>query len=514
MESAGLFALFGLAHDEIANVDDVAQLAYLARGLAALEELLGLLIEDVEAVPGAVEAQVGAHYADVCAHDLPYLLDTLGDEHHLLGVARSLVVPRRDIGAERVVVDHAAGVARRSVGIDDGLDQRVGRQAVAAVKAGARAFADGIQAADRRLAVGVDLDAATQVVGRGSDRDVVAGDVDAKAETVLINVGEMALGLLGVLVGDVEIDMIVAVELHLAVDGARHDVARSEREPRVILVHELLAAEVAEHGAISAHGLGDEERRAVAGMIEGRGMELDELHVLHCALGAVDHRDAVAGGDEGVGRGGVDGATAAGGHQCRLGQERVDTSVGRQHVGAIAGDVGRAAGDNLAQMVLGDDLDGKVVFKDVDVGTGADSLDEALLYLISRVVGMVENAELRVTALAVEVKVAVLLLVKIHAPLDELPDLSRGLGDNLADGLGVAQIVAGNHRVLDMLVKVVDLEIGDRGDTTLCQRRVCLVERRLADERHAALVGYLERETHPGNARADDEKIILSCHYA
>ena len=58
MEAAGFLAFLGLAHDQIADVDDIAQLADLARRLGALEELLRFLIEDVEAVPGAVEAQV------------------------------------------------------------------------------------------------------------------------------------------------------------------------------------------------------------------------------------------------------------------------------------------------------------------------------------------------------------------------------------------------------------------------------------------------------------------------
>ena len=55
-----------------------------------------------------------------------------------------------------------------------------------------------------------------------------AGDVDADGKALLVDVGEMGLGLLGVLVGDVEVYVFVAARLHLVVDGAGHDVARGE----------------------------------------------------------------------------------------------------------------------------------------------------------------------------------------------------------------------------------------------------------------------------------------------
>ena len=102
------------------------------------------------------------------------------------------------------------------------------------------------------------------------------------------------LCFLGILMRHVEIDMIFATLLHLAVDGAGHNVSRSQREARVVFLHELLAVEVAQHGAVAAHSFGDQETGAIAGMEQRRGVELDELHVLHGTLGAIDHGDAVA----------------------------------------------------------------------------------------------------------------------------------------------------------------------------------------------------------------------------
>ena len=157
-------------------------------------------------------------------------------------MACAFVVPLRDVGSERQVAYLAAGVSRSCVGVDDGFDKRVGRQSVTAVEAGARAFAEGIEALDRRLAVGVDFDAAAEIVGRRSYGYIVFCYIDAERQTLAVDIGEVTLGLLRIFVSDVEVDVIVAVELHLAVDGAGDNVARSERKTRIVFVHELLSA--------------------------------------------------------------------------------------------------------------------------------------------------------------------------------------------------------------------------------------------------------------------------------
>ena len=164
-------------------------------------------------------------------------------------------------------------------------------------------------------------------------------------------------------------------------------------------------------------------------------MELDELHVLDRSLGAVDHGDAVAGGDKRVGGGGVDGADAARGHDRHARQEGVHLLRGLvQDVCAVAGDVRRAARHNLAQVVLGDDFDGEVMLEDVDVGVVAHSLHEPALNLEAGVVGMVEDAELGVAALAVEVKAAVLVAVELHAPAEQVADAVGGALHHLLHG--------------------------------------------------------------------------------
>ena len=91
----------------------------------------------------------------------------------------------------------------------------------------------------RAMAEQFGLDTAALVVGGGYHGNHIHLGIDSVALAGLVNVGETlcheALGL----VGHVQIHAGVAGAQNLAVDGARHDVARRERPARVVLLHEL-----------------------------------------------------------------------------------------------------------------------------------------------------------------------------------------------------------------------------------------------------------------------------------
>ena len=307
--------------------------------------------------------------------------------------------------------------------------------------------------------------------------------------------------------------MVLASLLHLVVDSACHHITGCQREARVILLHELLATQVAQHATVAAHRLGDEEGGTVAGVVQCGGMELHELHVLDRALGTIYHSDAVASRHQRVGRGAIDRTDAAGRHQRHARQEGIDHScLLVEDVGTIALDARRAARHDFAQVVLGEDFHGKVVLIDVDIGVVLDRLDERHLYLVARVVGMVQDAELAMAALTVQVKLALLVLVKVHAPAEQFLNLCRGLGDNLLYCLGVAEPVARHHRVVDVLVKVIHLEVGHRGDTSLSEVGVRLFHLGLAHQCHSPGLCHLEGKTHTGHTRTDNEIIIFAYH--
>ena len=233
----------------------------------------------------------------------------------------------------------------------------------------------------------------------------------------------------------------------------------------------------------------------------------------HLSLGAVDHGDAVARGHQRVGGVQIDGLAAARGHDGDFGEEGVYLArLLVEHIGAVALDAGRVARHDNAQVVLGDNLDGIVVGKDGDVGMAAHGLDEAGLDFGAGIVLVVQYAELRVAALAVQVEGAVGPLVEVYAPADEFLYLGGGVSHHLLHGGTVAYPVARNHGVFNVLLEVVHRKVGDRGDAALREVRVGLLHACLADEGHCAFVRHFQREAHPGYARADDEEIVCSYH--
>ena len=194
---------------------------------------------------------------------------------------------------------------------------------------------------------------------------------------MLVDVGEVVLGLLGILVGHVKIDVVLASLLHLVVNGTGDHVARRQRQARVILLHELLTSQVAQYAAVAAHGFGDQEGGTIAGMIQGRGMELDKLHVLDSTLGTIDHGDTITSSYQRIGRGAVNRTNATRCHQGHARQEGIHlASLLIEDIGTIALDARSAACHDFTQVVLGENLHGKVVFIHVDARIGLDRLDE------------------------------------------------------------------------------------------------------------------------------------------
>ena len=128
-------------------------------------------------------------------------------------------------------------------------------------------------------------------------------------------------------------------------------------------MHEFVTLEVLQDGTGTAHGLGDEECGFLGGIVQRSGVELHKLQVGQHAACTVHHGHTVAGGDNGCGGGGVYIPHAAGGQECDLGQISVNligTAV--KGIDTIAFDAGCVLGHPLAQMVLGDDVDGELMF--------------------------------------------------------------------------------------------------------------------------------------------------------
>ena len=117
-------------------------------------------------------------------------------------------------------------------------------------------------------------------------------------------------------------------------------------------------------------------------------------------------------------------------------------------------------------------------------------------------------------ALAVKVEGAVFFLVKVYAPLYQTLDASGCILYHLLHGPGVGYVVAGNHRVFDVLGKVVYLEVGDRGYAALCFGRVGLLNTGFANEGHLTFArgGHLEGVTHSGHTGTNYQKVEFAYH--
>src|SRR5574344_2092114 len=132
-------------------------------------------------------------------------------------------------------------------------------------------------------------------------------------------------------------------------------------------------------------------------MIQGGGVELNELHVLDSSLGSVNHGDTVSCSNHGIRGCLVDGANTTGRHKCCLGQESMYFPCPHvQNIGSVTLDVVRMSGHVLSQMVLSQDFDGKVLTVHMDIGVVLNPVDQRLLNFGTRGILVVQDTEIGV----------------------------------------------------------------------------------------------------------------------
>ena len=94
-------------------------------------------------------------------------------------------------------------------------------------------------------------------MGSRTYRYIFLCDINADRETFLINVREMVFGFFGILMGNIETNVVNAVYLHLFIYSTSHDVTWSQREAFIIFLHEGLASRQSEYATIATHSLSD-----------------------------------------------------------------------------------------------------------------------------------------------------------------------------------------------------------------------------------------------------------------
>ena len=249
---------------------------------------------------------------------------------------------------------------------------------------------------------------------------------------------------------------VPGVEPHVRVPGLEHPahdrlgdhVARGQVGELVHALHEPVALEVDEEGALAADRLGDQRLLAagVGAEVHHRRVELDELQVAQRGAGPQRERHAVAGRHRGVGGLGEHLAEAAGGEHDGPAVHRAD-AVALALADHVQGDAGDAA-------VLGEQqVDGQRVLDHLDLGRPLDGGDQRPLDLgPGGVAAGVRDPVAVVAALAGQRQLAVGAVVEVGAERDQLVDRLGTLVDQHAHRVEVAGTGAGHEGVVLVLL--------------------------------------------------------------
>ena len=186
------------------------------------------------------------------------------------------------------------------------------------------------------------------------------------------------------------------------------------------------------------------------------GVELYKLHISHRTLGTIYHSHAITCCYDWVGGSLINSSATSCTHHCHLREIGIHLLCFRvEDIGTVALYIIGLASHLNAQMVLSDDLHSEVILLDIDVGIAPHCCHQTALYLGSRIISMVQNTKLRMTTLTMQVEETVLLLIKVDTPLHQFLNLRWSHSHHLLYSSWVRDIVASNHRILNMLLEVI-----------------------------------------------------------
>ena len=384
--------------------------------------------------------------------------------------------------------------------IHHSLQQRVARQSVATMQTRAGTLAGRIKVMYRRLAIHIHLDASTLVVCRWPDGNHVLSDIDTQLQTLGIYRGESIYQFVLSNSSRIQIQVVHTCNLHLVVYGAGHNIAGSQRQTLIVLVHKLIPLEILQYCTCAAHGLSDEKSGLFGGIVQRCGVELHEFQVAQHAPRPMHHCHPVAGGDNRCGGSGVDVTHATGCQQSNFRQIGVNLICAAvQRIDAVTYNVGRVLGNPLAQMVLRYNIDSKLMLFQFNIGVIAHRLQQSTLYLGTGIILMVQNAEFRMASLSVQVKtVTGNTPVEINTILYQLAYAVGGLADGHLHHLAVADTVARHQRVLDMFIKTVAV-VHHCGYTPLGIASRTLGSLSFAKDAHLSIRGHFQGKAQPCN---------------
>ena len=423
------------------------------------------------------------------------------------------------------------GVKTGAPAEDEQVGERVAAKPVRAVHPGGD-LACCEEARHGRLSrIGVDANAAHDVVERRPDLHRRLRDVDVgELLELVVHRGQALLDVVG---GpprrDVEEDAAMrtaAARLDLGVDRARDLVTRQQigcpavvplvlvpavgfflrigrlcaEEVRDVAEHESLVLVVLQRSAVAAHALGDQDPAHARRPHHPGGMELRHLHVDEIGAGVERHAEAVAGVLPRV-RGDLPRLADA------TGREHDGLRTEQHELSALA-PVAERAGDHA---ILGEQAVERALHEHVDAAVHGVVLQRAD-HLETGAIADVREPRVAVTAEVALQDEAILRAVEQRAPLLELEYAVGCLLRVQLRHAPVVQQLAAAHGVAEVDLPVVFLPhvAHGRGDPALGHHRVRLAEQRLADERglHAHRV-RLDRRSQARAAGADHDDVVV-----
>jgi hypothetical protein len=158
-----------------------------------------------------------------------------------------------------------------------------------------------------------------------------------------------------------------------------------------------------------------------------------------------------------------------------------------------------------------DEIDRRVMFEQLDVGQGANSVFQRVLDGATGGVGGMHDTPVAMAALAGQV-IAIgverlFVSCKLYAFAQQPADILRPALYHQLYGLGVAQAGACAQRVLNVRLDRVG-GVEDRGDAALRIERVAFAQFSLGDHRDGNVGSKAKRQAQAGGTAADDEDVV------
>ena len=182
-----------------------------------------------------------------------------------------------------------------------------------------------------------------------------------------------------------------------------------------------------------------------------------------------------------------------------------------QHVSPVAGNVRCPAVDVDPQVVLGDQINREMIFKDFDIRMALDFAEQCPFNFSTGLVLVMKDAEFGMAAFLMQIEPAGFFLVKFNTPFHQFLDSFSRFGYGNPDNFRVAQVITGIDRIKDMLGISVG-GVHHSGNASLGILGRCFISTGFGNDTDFSMVRNLQRITQTGNAGTNYQEIDCFAH--